>query len=71
MKNLGERSAINTQEADLQISKPGPGCSKLMTSLGNLSLKFLTKFCSAKAFLMFFNKNISVFDHKVMKHLTS
>ena len=71
MKNQGERSAINTKEADLQKSKPGPGCSKLTTSLGNLSLKFQTKFCSAKASLIFFNKNIRVFDHKVMKHLTS
>ena len=57
---------------------PGPGCSKLMTSLVNVSLKFQTlipyicqyfllKKC-AKASLIFFNKNINVFGDKVVKH---
>ena len=68
-------------------NSPGPGCSKLTTSLVNVSLKFQTliseiwqyfllkknvkSFCSAKAFLIFSTKNISVFGYKVVKHLTS
>ena len=65
---------------------PGPGCSKLTTSLVNVSLKFqfliseiyqyfrwknVRSFCSAKASFIFSTKNISVFGHKVVKHLTS
>ena len=57
------------------------GCSKLTTSLVNVSLKFqklISKmhqyFCwknVCKSFSHFFNKNISVFGYKVIKHLTS
>ena len=70
---------------DEDLSKrPGPGCSKLTTSLVNVSLKFQTliseirqyfllknmrSFCDAKAFLIF-NKIISVIGYKVVKHLT-
>ena len=64
--------------------QPGPGCSKLMTSLVNETLKFqtlvfqicqyfLSKKCE-KAFARFshfFNKNISIFGYKAVKHLTS
>ena len=65
---------------------PGPGCSKLTTSLVNVSLKFemfiseirqyfLLKNCEkllhCKSFSHFFNKNITVFGYKVVKHLTS
>ena len=63
----------------------GPGCSKLTTSLVNVSLKFqkfiseicqfcrknVRSFCSAKASLIFSTKNISVFGYKVIKHLMS
>ena len=64
----------------------GPGCSKLTTSLVNVSLKFqmliseicqyfcwknVRSFCTAKASLFFTTKNISVFGNKVLKHLTS
>ena len=64
----------------------GTGCSKLTTSLVNVSLKFQTliseicqyfcwknvwSFCSAKASLIFSTKNISIFSSKVVKHLTS
>ena len=66
----------------------GPGCSKLMTSLVNETLKFQTlihvsqicqyflmkkyeKLLQCKSFSHFFNKNISVFDYKVVKHLMS
>ena len=64
----------------------GPGCSKLTTSLVNVSLKFQTlisnicqyfllqnvrSFCSAKASLIFSTKNISVFGYIAVKHLTS
>ena len=68
----------------LKKKSSGLGCSKLTTSLVNVSLKFQTlisqichyfllKKCkSAKAFLIFFNKKISVFGHKiVVKHFTS
>ena len=70
----------------LQISLSGPGCSKLTTSLVNVSLKFqmliseicqyfLLKKCEkllqCKSFSHFFNKNISVFGYKVVKHLMS
>ena len=55
----------------------GPVCSKLTTSLVNVSLKFQTlisekcqNFC-AKSFSHFFNKKFSVFGCKVVKHLTS
>ena len=58
--------------------KPGPGCSKLTTSLVNVSLKFQTLisqicqyFLSKKFEKQFFNKNITVFGYKVIKHLTS
>ena len=57
---------------------PGPGCSKLTMSLVNISLKFQTlisksrqHFLLKKASLIFSTKNISVFDYKVVKHLTS
>ena len=66
--------------------RPGPSCSKLTTSLVNVSLKFQTlisqicqyfllkkceKLLQCKSFSHFFNKNISVFGYKVVKHLTS
>ena len=62
------------------------GCSKLTTSLVNVSLTFQTlisenrqyfllkkyeKLFQCKSFSHFFNKNISVVDYKVVKHLTS
>ena len=65
---------------------PGPGCSKLTTSLVNISLNFqklisqicqyflLKKvrcFCSAKASLIFQKKKFGVFGYKVVKHLKS
>ena len=64
----------------------GPGCSKLTTSLVNVSLKFqmliaeigqhfllkkVRSFCNAKASLTFSTKSISEFGYKVVKHLTS
>ena len=64
----------------------GPGCSKLTTSLVNETLKFQTlisqicqyfllkkceKLLQCKSFSHFFNKNISVFGYKVVRHLTS
>ena len=69
------------------LSSSGHGCSKLTTSLVNVSLKFQTlisricqyfllkknvkSFCTAKASLIFSAKNISVFGYKVIKHLMS
>ena len=65
---------------------PGPGCSKLTTSLVNGSLKFqmlisdirqyflsknVRSFCNAKATLIFSIENFSVFGYKVVKHLKS
>ena len=73
-------------ESELSIQTTGPSCSKLTTSLVNVSLKiqmlisqiwqyFLLKKCEkllhCKSFSHFFNKNISVFGYKVVKHLTS
>ena len=67
-------------------SRSGPGCSELTTSLVNVSLNFQTlisqicqyflwekfeKLLQCKSFSHFFNKNISVFGYKVIKHLTS
>ena len=64
----------------------GPGCSKLTTSLVNVSLKFqslisnicqyillknVRSFCSAKASPNFSIKNINGFGYKFVKHLTS
>ena len=61
----------------------GSGCSKLTTSLVNVSLKFqmlISEICQyfllkkrekLKASLIFSTKNISVFGYKVVKHLTS
>ena len=60
-----------------EICHPGPGCSKLTTSLVNETLKFQTlisqvcQYCGAKASHIFSTKNISVFGYKVIKHLTS
>ena len=66
--------------------REGSGCSKLTTSLVNVSLKFqmliseichyfLLKKCEqllqCKSFSRFFNKNFSAFGYKVIKHLTS
>ena len=64
------------------ITKSGPGCSKLTMSLVNVSLNFqklfsqicqyfLLKRCIAKASLIFSTKNFSVFGYKAVKHLTS
>ena len=65
---------------------PGPSCSKLTTSLVNVSLKFQTlisqicqyfllknvrSLCTAKDSHIFLTKNIRVFGYKVVKHLTS
>ena len=64
---------------------PGPSCSNLMTSLVKVTLKFrMYIFEICQYFLLekyekllqcklpyFFNKNISVFGYKVIKHLTS
>ena len=64
----------------------GPGCSKLTTSLVNVSLKFqilifqicqydllekCEKLLHCKSFSHFSTKNISVFGYKFVKHLTS
>ena len=63
----------------------GPSCSKLTTSLVNVSLKFQTlisqksgyfvlKKCEKQKLLTFYifsTKNISLFGNKVVKHLTS
>ena len=66
--------------------RPGPGCSKLTTSLVNVSLNFqklisqicqffveknVRSFCCAKASLIFSTKNFSVLGDKAVKHLTS
>ena len=66
--------------------RTGPSCSKLRMSLVNVSFKFQTlisdlrqyfllnkceKLLQCKSFSHFFNKNISVFAYKVVKHLTS
>ena len=71
---------------DLGCQTSGPGCSKLTTPLVNVSLKFQTlisqicqyfllkkceKLLQCKSFSHFFNKNISVFGYKVVKHLMS
>ena len=68
------------------IWNSGPGCSKLTVLLVNVLLKFLTliyeihqyyllkiceKLLECKSFSHFFNKNISVFGHNVVKHLAS
>ena len=68
------------------VSKSGPGCSKLTTSLVNVSLKFQTliseirqyfllkkceKLLHCKSFSHFSTKNISIFGYLVLKHLTS
>ena len=59
----------------------GPGCSKLTMSIVNIPLKFQTlktticQYVLSKNILQkrlsFFNKNISLFHYKVIKHLTS
>ena len=71
------------QELQITQKRTGPGCSKLTTSLVNVSLKcqklisnirqyFLLKKCEkCKSFSHFFNKNINAFGYKVVKHLTS
>ena len=68
-------------------NRPGPSCSKLTTSLVNVSLKFQTlisqicqyflskkceKLLQYKSFSHFLStKNISVFGYEVVKHSTS
>ena len=64
----------------LHCLSSGPSCSKLTMSLVNVLLNFQTfisqicqYFCQniLKSFSLFFNKNISVFGYKGVKHLTS
>ena len=72
--------------ASFRCLRPWLGCSKLTTSLVNLSLNFqklisqicqyfLLKKCEkllhCKSFFIFSTKNFSVFGYKVVKHLTS
>ena len=66
------------------VKSPGPGCSKLTTSLVNVSLKFKTLLIQihcyfllekcenlqCKRFSHYSNKNNSVFDNVVSIHLT-
>ena len=86
---LGTPFMRNTKSldiGDMPQKSSVPGCSKLTTSLVNVSLKFQTlisqicqyfcwknvrSFCSAKAFLIFSTKNITFFGYKVFKHLMS
>ena len=61
------------------LLRSGPGCSKLTTSLVNVSLKFQTliseicQYFLLKKLLSFFNKKYQIFyGYKVVKHeLTS
>ena len=56
------------------LLSPGPGCSKLTTSLVNVSLKFQTlisQICQYFLLKKCTTKNIGVFGYKVVKHLTS
>ena len=68
------------------VARPGPGCSKLTTSLVNVSLNFqklISQMCPyffvkkcekllhCKSFSQFFNKNFGVFGYEVVKHLMS
>ena len=82
------RYQLSDIRSQLQLNLPGqsgPGCSKLTTSLVNVSLKFQTlisticqyslfkkceKLLHCKSFSHFFNNNISVSSNKVIKHLT-
>ena len=86
----GYQRANGFQEAPLSyrfshLKISGPNCSKLTTSLVNVSLTFQTliseirqyfllkkceKLLQCKSFSHFLNKNISVFSYKVVKHLT-
>ena len=75
------------RKSELTVERiSGPGCSKLTTSLVNVSLKFQTliseicqyfllkkceKLLQCNSFSHFFNKNISVFGYRIIKHLTS
>ena len=86
-RSKGKKSLSLTRfKQDKERNLPGPGCSKLTTSLVNVSLKFqnlylkcanifcwenVRSFCNAKASHIFSTKNISVFGYKVVKHLTS
>ena len=74
------------QQRKLVLKRQWPSYSKLMMALVNVSLKFQAlisqiyqyfcrkkceKLLHCKSFSNFFNKNISVFGYKVIKHLTS
>ena len=69
-------------DSDIRVTIPpytsGPGCSKLTMSFVNVFLKFQTliseicQYFLLKKLLTFFPiTNISVFDYKVVKRLTS
>ena len=72
---------VNSWLVKTGFKKLGPSCSKLTTSLVNVSLKFQTLLSEIsqyffvekceKLFSYFFNKKFSVFGYKVVKHLTS
>ena len=62
------------------VIKTGPSCSKLTKSLVNIPLNFqqlISQICQhfwwkkLRSFSNSFNKNISAFGYKVIKHLTS
>ena len=63
----------------LLLQTPGPGCSKLTTSLVNETLKFQTSISQIGQYfllkkcekLIFSTKNFSVFGYKAVKRLTS
>ena len=82
-----QKEELFPQKVYLFTLRPGPGCSKLTTSLVNVSLNFqklishicqyfLLKKCEkllqCKSFSHFFIKKYQcVFGNKVIKHLTS
>ena len=55
------------------FSCAGPSCSKLTTSLVNVSLKFQTLISEISQYfsVLGYKVNLSVFGYKVVKHLTS
>ena len=77
----GDLSAKRDRSRSSRAKSSGPDCSKLTTSLVNMSLKFrrfISQICKyfllkkcAKLLSFFLTKNFSIFGYKGVKHLTS
>ena len=74
LKHIRVVASFESLPVHVKYYRAGPGCSKLTTSLVNISLKFQTVISQKRQYFLlkiFSTKNCSVFGYKVVNHLTS